>query len=113
MDRATDTAMQACMELCWECRHACQVTLYGHCLEKGGRHVEAAHVRLMADCIQICQAAADFMSRGSALHNAVCRACAEVCEACSKSCRAIGGSEMESCADVCAHCAESCRRMAA
>lgn len=65
---STDTAMKECMELCWECRHECQTALYGHCLDRGGRHAAPYHVKLMQDCIDICQVAAD------------------VCERCAKSC---------------------------
>jgi hypothetical protein len=100
-----------CITLCWECRTECQETLFLHCLPTGGKHVEAEHVKLMADCIQICQAAADFITRGSTLHASVCAACADVCEACAKSCESIGGEEMKRCADICRRCAQSCREM--
>ena len=67
---------KACIELCWQCRDTCQKTLYNHCLQMGGRHTAAAHIRIMADCIQMCQTCADFMTRGSELHMATCLACA-------------------------------------
>jgi hypothetical protein len=85
--------------------------LYNYCLEQGGHHVEQAHVRLMTDCIQICQAAADFMTRGSLLHAAACAACAEVCDACAESCDMMEDDEMKACATVCRECADSCRKM--
>jgi len=100
-----------CITACWDCRALCQKTLYGHCLEMGGKHVEANHVRLMTDCIDICQTAADFMSRGSAVHAGVCAACAEVCYACAESCEEIGGREMDACAQLCRECAEMCDDM--
>lgn len=104
-------AMQTCIQLCWECRHTCQETLFNHCLAMGGAHVEQAHVRVMADCIQACQTSADFMTRGSALHGYQCAACAEICDACARSCEKIGGKEMKACADACRRCAEACRDM--
>ena len=76
--------------------------------QEGGAHVEPEHVKIMTDCIQICQAAADFMTRDSHLHTAVCMACMEVCEACAISCRKIG---MNECADTCQACAISCQKM--
>jgi len=35
-------SMDECIQLCWECRNECQQTLFNHCLEMGGKHVEAA-----------------------------------------------------------------------
>jgi hypothetical protein len=114
MDRlSTETSLQQCMELCWQCRHECQTTLFGHCLTQGGRHLAPEHVKLMQDCIDICQVAADFMARGSAQHSVTCGACAEVCAACARSCREVGGDVMNRCAELCERCARSCEQMAA
>lgn len=103
--------MQNYIEICWNCRHECQTTLFNHCLPMGGEHVAEDHVKIMMDCIQICQTAADFMTRGSGLHAEVCAACAEICDACADSCEEIGGQEMERCADICRQCADACREM--
>lgn len=103
--------LQDCITRCWECRTVCQHTLFEHCLKLGGKHAEADHVRLMVDCMQACQTAADFMTRGSPLHTAMCAACADVCERCADSCEAIGGEHMMRCADACRKCAASCREM--
>lgn len=86
-------------------------TLFGHCLEQGGEHVVSEHVRVMMDCIQACQVAADFMTRNSPLHAAECEACAAVCEACARSCEAIDDTVMQQCAEICRRCAEHCRAM--
>jgi hypothetical protein len=111
MKKFTDPAMRDCIQQCWDCRDTCQATLYNYCLEQGGHHVEQAHVRLMADCIQACQTAADFMTRGSELHAVMCSACAEVCDACAESCEAMEDEAMDLCARTCRDCADSCRRM--
>lgn len=103
--------MRDCIALCWQCRALCQETLFSHCLEMGGEHVAPNHVKLMADCIQACQVAADFMTRDSALHVSTCAACADICEACAKSCDAIDSKEMKQCAEFCRQCAKSCRDM--
>ncbi len=103
--------MQKSINQCWECRHHCQKTLFNYCLTEGGKHVEAKHLKLMTDCIQICQIAADFMTRNSELHKIICQACAEICEACAKSCEEIGGVEMNECAKICRSCVASCRQM--
>lgn len=100
--------MHKCMEKCWNCRHECQTALYDLCLRLGGKHTESNHVKAMADCIQICQTAADFMARHSMNHEAVCAACAEVCDICARSCKEMG---MDECARACQECAIVCRQM--
>ncbi len=103
--------LQKCIKLCWECRTECQETLHNHCLQMGGKHTEAEHVKLMTDCIQACQTAADFMSRDSKFYASECAACADVCEACAESCERIGDEKMKRCAEACRKCAQSCRAM--
>ncbi len=89
----------------------CEQMLFQHCLRVGGKHVEARHVTLMADCAQACQTAAAFMLRGSVRHTLVCRICAEICEACAEDCERIGG--MDACVRACRRCARECGEMAA
>lgn len=103
--------MKESITICWQCRDTCQDVLYNHCFKMGGKHVQEDHVKIMTDCIEICQTAADFMRRNSRLHPSACRTCADVCEACADSCERIGGAEMQRCADICRSCAESCREM--
>ena len=67
----------------------------------------------MTDCIQICQIAADFMTRNSEMHDTICDACAEICDACAKSCAEIDTKEMDECAKACEMCADSCREISA
>jgi hypothetical protein len=57
--------------------------MLGHCLQKGGKHAEAKHLRLLMDCAEIRQTSAHFMLRGSDLHSRTCFACAEVCVRCA------------------------------
>jgi Domain of Unknown Function (DUF326) len=102
-----------CIDACMNCHEICLETI-AHCLEKGGAHAEAGHIRLLMDCAQICETSADFMIRGSDLHGRTCRVCAEVCEACAVSCESVAdGSQMQSCAEACRRCAEACRQMSA
>lgn len=98
-----------CIEACSDCHEICQEMIYQHCLKLGGQHVGQEHLRLMADCAQICQTSADFMLRGSPRHLSICRACAEICEACADDCERIG--DMEKCVEACRRCAETCREM--
>jgi hypothetical protein len=102
--------MQQCIDDCLDCHRTCLYDAMNHCLETGGEHIAPAHFRLMMNCAQICQTAADFMLSASHLHARVCAACAEVCEACALSCEQVG--DMDECVQVCRRCAESCRTMA-
>ena len=111
MPATPSDAMKACIDLCWECRATCQSTLYGHCLQMGGAHAAPDHVRLMTDCIEMCQTCADFMSRQSVMHTATCLACADVCDACAISCEQVGDEMMLACADLCQRCGQACRDM--
>jgi hypothetical protein len=112
MHHHTDPEMHRCIQQCWSCRDTCQSKLFGYCIEKGGHHVAADHVRIMMDCVQICQTSADFMTRNSAMHAVTCTACARICDACAASCEAMDDEEMQACARICRECAESCREMA-
>ncbi len=104
--------MQQCIQNCTECHRICLETVQ-HCLQMGGKHAEAAHIRLLLDCAQICATSADFMIRGSDLHPRTCGVCAEVCVRCAEECERIadGDEMMLRCAEVCRRCAESCRQM--
>ena len=65
------SGMERCIAECTNC-HATCVSMIEHCLRQGGKHVQPDHIRLLADCAQICQTSADFMLRGSALHAHTC-----------------------------------------
>lgn len=105
--------MRQCIQECANCHQVCLQTIQ-HCLAMGGKHAEQAHIRLLADCAQICAVSADFMLRGSTLHSRTCDVCAEVCQECAADCNRIGvaDEQMQLCADTCRRCAQSCRKMA-
>jgi hypothetical protein len=108
--QTSDPELQACIAACLDCHKVCLHMALTHCLEEGGKHTEPQHYRLMLNCAEICQTAANFMIGGSELHHLTCGVCAEVCQRCANSCSAIPG--MEHCAEACRKCAESCRAMA-
>ncbi len=105
-----DEAMQDAIKACLDCHSLCLQVAMSYCLERGGRHVEQQHFRLMLNCAELCQTSANFMLSGSPLHGRVCAVCAEACEACAKSCEQVG--DMRECVDECQRCARSCRAMA-
>src|SRR5260221_13556884 len=103
--------MEQCIENFTTCHATCILTIQ-HCLGRGGRHAGRDHIRLLADCAQICRTSADFMIRGSDLHPLTCGVCAEICQRCAEDCEQLadGDAEMRRCADTCRRCAESCRQ---
>lgn len=106
-----ESQLTDCIAICAECHETCERMIFDHCLKLGGKHVQPDHLKLMADCVQICRTAADFMIRNSPHHGLVCRACAEICEACARDCESVG--DMEECVSVCRRCAASCEQMSA
>ncbi len=112
MPHHVNERMQECIDRCQSCQAVCLQTI-SHCLEKGGKHAEAGHIRMLMVCAEICDTSARFMLMGSPHHARTCEVCAEVCEACAKDCDRFGDdSMMQECAEVCRRCAESCRQMA-
>ncbi|MFN3648561.1 MAG: four-helix bundle copper-binding protein [Armatimonadota bacterium] len=103
--------MRECIDACTSCHQTCVETVT-HCLQMGGKHAEADHIRLMLDCAEICETSANFMLRGSDLHQETCRTCAVVCERCAEDCERFDEDFMQRCAEECRNCAEHCRRMA-
>lgn len=106
----TDT-MRNCIEACGGCHDTCEQTL-SYCLEQGGDHASAGHIRLMLDCSQVCRATADVMLRASTLHERLCALCAEVCDLCADDCERFDDDRMRACATVCRRCADACRQTA-
>jgi hypothetical protein len=107
-----DEEMLACIRMCSDCHRACLETVT-YCLQQGGRHAEANHVRLLHDCAEICQTSANFMLRGSDLHYLTCGACAEICQRCAEDCERMADDlRMAACAEECRRCAAMCREMA-
>ena len=105
--------MRRCAEECHSCHDICLETI-SHCLHKGGHHADPHHIRLMMDCVQICQTSGDFMLRGSDLHAHTCQACSVVCAKCADDCAKMGDDAvMKACAAQCRRCADSCSKMAA
>lgn len=119
MDLATNIALkqvgpqlQGCIDECASCHSVCTSTLT-YCMQKGGRHADAMHLRLLADCAEMCETSANFMLRGSDQHGKTCGVCAELCEQCAASCEKMADDPvMKACAEACRRCAESCRKMA-
>lgn len=59
-----DTAMGSGIQAALDCHTTCLETI-SHCLAKGGDHARPDHIKLLIDCAEICQTAANFMARES------------------------------------------------
>lgn len=111
--RQTNESTDECIQNCLECHRVCLETVT-YCLKLGNAHAEPQHIGLLLDCAEICRTSADFMIRGSELHQLTCGVCAEVCGRCATDCEQTGADDahLKACAEVCRRCAESCRQMA-
>lgn len=109
MFTTNDQSMQTCISACSHCHQTCLQAAMNHCLESGGKHVEAEHFRLMMNCAEMCQTSLHFMLSGSQFSKQTCTICAEICDACAESCEQLDG--MEDCVTACRECAETCREM--
>lgn len=104
--------MQRCIQECQNCHSACLEAVQ-YCVQKGGPHADAMHIRSLLDCAEICQTSANYMLRNSPLHTQTCAVRAEVCERCAQSCEQFADDAMmRHCAETCRRCAESCHSMA-
>src|SRR5436190_238299 len=71
--------MEQCIQNCLDCHRICLETVTW-CLQQGGKHAGAQHIRTLLACAEICRTSADFMLLGTDLHKHTCGACAEVCD---------------------------------
>jgi hypothetical protein len=70
---------KSCIDACVACAEACE-----HCGDACIGHADMADcVRTCRDCSELCWTCSGYMSRGSVLAAAVCRACAEACDRCA------------------------------
>jgi hypothetical protein len=101
-----------CIKDCQQCHQVCLETI-NYCLQQGGRHAEANHIRLLRDCAEVCQVAADLMIGRSEFSALTCGTCATACDRCAADCDSFGNDkQMQNCAQVCRRCSQSCRQMA-
>lgn len=99
------------LDECTRCHQIC-LTGSGHVLRKGGAMADARHIRLLSDCVELCQTVSNFLLRGSPFGKRTAELCAEVCRQCAQE---LGGSDdpvIQTCARACANCAEACEAVA-
>lgn len=108
MSHKIEHSMSECITTCTDCHRVCLETIT-HCLTRGGEHAEAAHIQLLMDCAEACQACANSMIRGPEQNGYFCELCAKICTVCAEACEETGA---KACAEACRKCAESCGVMA-
>ena len=103
--------MRTCIDTCLDCSAICQETIM-HCLQRGGRHADPNHLRLLMDCSHICQTSGSFMLRSSNFYWQLCGICADVSNQCAQSCEQLSDDQqMKDCAEVCRRTSQLCQQM--
>src|SRR5262249_10903800 len=73
-----------------DCEAICVQTIQ-YCLEVGGAHASASHIRLLQDCADVCATTTRVLLRGSPHHAELATTCANICDACAASCEMFIG----------------------
>lgn len=104
--------MERCIRDCLSCFENCTRTI-SYCVSQGGKHVEADHLKIMMECIDMSRMSATLMMSNAPFSHEHCQLCAKVCDSCALSCSKMENDKtMQECADICRKCADSCRSMA-
>jgi hypothetical protein len=107
-----DADMEQCIDACTR-THQVALTVSGHALRHGGEENSNHLIRVLSDCVEMCQTAANFMLRGSPNHKKTCGLNAEICREVARECGKFDDEPMNKMARVATECAESCEKMAA
>jgi hypothetical protein len=100
--------MRLGVELLLECSATCTETMI-YCLQHGSRMTETDHIRLLADCAEICHTTGNILMRGGDYSTGVCAPCSEICDRCAVSCEQYSHDDrMQQCAEICRSCADIC-----
>jgi len=103
---AISEEMRQCIDATSECYTVCTETLtYSS---------NAAHIKLLIDCAEICQTTQNTLLRASDLGIMLAAVCVEACEKVAESCRRIdtADGQLNACAEMCDHTANCCGRLA-
>jgi hypothetical protein len=103
--------MQRCIDDCTS-MHQVALTAAGHALRHGGDENTNHVIRVLSDCVEMCQTAANFMLRGSPNHRKTCGVCGQICREVAGECRRFDDDAMNRVVESAERCAESCEAMA-
>lgn len=103
--------MERCIDQC-TATHQAALTVSGHALRHGGEENASRVIRVLSDCVELCQTAANFMLRGSPNHTRVCALNAEICREVARECGKFDDEPMRRMVEIATECAETCEAMA-
>lgn len=103
--------LESCAQECIQC-HSVTLETMNYCLGMAGDYNDPELLRLLRDCMEICQVNANFLIAGSFFHTKTCLIAAEICDATALACSQFEEDEqMKACQESCEQCANSCRRL--
>ena len=103
--------IEECIQHCIKCFQGCTEGI-PHCLDKGGKHAEPSHIKLMMETADMCNINASFLLQEAKHAKEHCKLCATVCEDCSEACGSFSDdSKMKMMSENLKKCADSCRNM--
>lgn len=105
-------AMAHCIDECTRTHQVC-LTAAGHALRHGGGENTNHVIRVLSDCVEMAQTAANFMLRGSPNHKTTCGVCGQICREVARDCGVFDDDVMQEVVEVATRCAEACEEMAA
>ncbi len=99
--------IERALDECTRCHQVC-LTGSGHVLRKGGDLADAHHIRLLSDCVELCETNSNFMLRGSPFAKRTAVLCAVICRECADELDGSDDPVIQRCADACRECAVAC-----
>jgi len=98
----------ACKEECQKCSSVCKKALK-HCIDMGGEHANADHLKIMKDCTEACDHTAAFLGKKGSVEeytrNDTCKKCMDACQKCADACDSMKDDKiMQRCANECRMC---------
>lgn len=109
--KSFESDMERCIDDC-TVMHQVALTASGHALRHGGGENTNHIIRVLSDCVEMCQTAANFMLRGSPNHKKVCGLNGEICREVAEACSSFDDDVMKKVVESATRCAESCEAMA-
>lgn len=103
--------VERCIQQC-TATHQAALTVSGHALRHGGAENTNHVIRVLSDCVEMCQTAANFMLRGSPNHSRTCALTAEICREVARECGKFDDEPMRRMVEIATGCAETCEAMA-
>jgi hypothetical protein len=100
--------MEACKEVCIECKTTCIDTLK-YSKNQGGRYIDMTMMSMLRDCAEMCMMCVNMINDGSEFMGNICSLCAQICDRTAMACEQMSSdATMMFCAAICRKCAQHC-----